>query len=165
MALVAACVLAADQVSKVAVLRYLGLAEEHVVIDGFFKLVHWTNRGAAWSMFQEFSSSNLWLSAFALLALLVLFASRHHFDVHTRAGQLSLGLICGGIVGNLIDRFIHGCVIDFLYFYVDRRGGEPLGFPAFNVADAAICTGVGLLFLMSWQREEPAPARRGTAGA
>jgi signal peptidase II len=78
---------------------------------------------------------------------------------------LSLGLICGGIVGNLFDRFLHGCVIDFLYFYLDRRGGEPLGFPAFNVADAAICTGVGLLFLMSWQREETAPAKRGTAGA
>jgi len=165
MALIAASILAADQLTKIIVLRYLGLAEEHVVIDGFFKLVHWTNRGAAWSMFQEFSSSNLWLAVFALGALLVLFLSRHHFDIHTRAGQLALGLICGGIIGNLIDRAVHGCVIDFLYFYLERRGADPLGFPAFNVADAAICTGVGLLFLLSWQRETPAATNRGPAGA
>jgi signal peptidase II len=165
MVLLATGILVADQVTKIAVLRYLGLAEEKVIIDGFFKLVHWTNRGAAWSLFQQFSSSNLWLSIFALLALLALFATRHHFDVHTRAGQMSLGLIFGGILGNLIDRFVHGCVIDFLYFYLDRRGGESVGFPAFNVADAAICTGVALLFLISWQREEPGRARHGTADA
>jgi signal peptidase II len=158
MAILAALVLLLDQLSKQVLLLYLGPADERIVIDGFFKLVHWTNRGAAWSMFQQFASSNLWLSVFALIALLVLFATRHHFDVHTRAGQISLGLIFGGIIGNLVDRFMHGYVIDFLYFYLERRGAEPIGFPAFNVADTAICTGVGLLFLISWQREEPKPA-------
>ncbi len=158
MAVLAALVLLLDQLSKQVLLLYLGPADERIVIDGFFKLVHWTNRGAAWSMFQQFASSNLWLSVFALIALLVLFATRHHFDVHTGAGQISLGLIFGGIIGNLVDRFMHGYVIDFLYFYLERRGAEPIGFPAFNVADTAICTGVGLLFLISWQREEPKTA-------
>lgn len=155
MALLAVVILVLDQVTKLMVLRALGPADERVVIHGFFKLVHWTNRGAAWSLFQQFASSNLWLALFALLALLVLFLTRHHFDVHTRAGQVSLGLIFGGIAGNLVDRFVQGHVIDFLYFYVQRRGAGELGFPAFNVADMAICTGVGLLFLMSWQREAP----------
>jgi len=68
-------------------------------------------------------------------------------------GQISLGLIFGGIAGNLVDRFAHGHVIDFLRFYVNRRGAGEIGFPAFNVADTAICTGVGLLFLLSWQKD------------
>jgi signal peptidase II len=99
------------------------------------------------------------LAVFALLALIVLFLTRHHFDVHTRAGQVALGIISGGIAGNLLDRFLHGYVIDFIYFYLERRGAGDLGFPAFNVADTAICTGVALLFLLSWQKDAAAPGR------
>ena len=154
MAIVAAAVLVLDQLTKLAVLKYLGYAKEMVVIDGFFKFVHWGNTGAAWSLFNQFAGSNQLLAVFALTALLVLFLTRHHFDSHTLPGQLSLGLIFGGIAGNLVDRFTHGHVIDFIYFYVARRGGGEIGFPAFNVADSAICTGVGLLFLLSWQKDQ-----------
>ncbi len=154
MALVAAGTLVVDQVSKLLVLQLLGIADEKVLIEGFFKFVHWTNKGAAWSLFNQMAGSNRWLALFAILALLVLFFSRHHFDVHTRVGQVSLGLIFGGIAGNLIDRFARGHVIDFIYFYLDRRGGGEIGFPAFNVADSAICTGVALLFLLSWQKDQ-----------
>lgn len=153
MALVAAVILVVDQLTKLAVLRFLGLAEEKVIIPGFFKLVHWTNPGAAWSLFNQVAGSNHWLALFALLALVVLFASRHHFDFHIVAGQVSLGLIFGGIAGNLVDRVWREHVIDFVYFYWSRRGGGEIGFPAFNVADGAICTGVALLFLLSWQKE------------
>jgi signal peptidase II len=162
LAFIALAVLAFDQITKLLVLRYLGYAQEKVVIDGFFNLVHWGNPGAAWSLFNRYASSNMYLAAFAVLALLVLFATRHHFDVHTRAGQVALGLIFGGIAGNLLDRFLRGHVIDFLYFHILRRGGGEIGFPAFNVADSAICIGVGLLFLLSWRRdpdqEDPEPA-------
>ena len=146
-------VLACDQLTKLLVLRFLGYAQEKVILDGFFNLVHWGNTGAAWSLFNRFASSNMFLAVFAVLALLVLFATRHHFDVHTKPGQIALGLIFGGIAGNLVDRFLRGHVIDFLYFYVSRRGGGEIGFPAFNVADSAICIGVALLFLLSWQRD------------
>jgi signal peptidase II len=158
LAVVAAIVLAVDQLTKLGVLRLLGLAEEQIIVPGFFKLVHWTNQGAAWSLFNQVAGSNLWLALFAVLALVVLFASRHHFDAHTVAGQVSLGLIFGGIAGNLMDRIWREHVIDFLYFYWNRRGGGEIGFPAFNVADCAICTGVALLFLLSWQREPAAAA-------
>jgi signal peptidase II len=158
MALVAAAVLVIDQLTKLAVLRYLGYAREIVVIDGFFKFVHWGNTGAAWSLFNQFAGSNQLLAIFALVALLVLFLTRHHFDSHTLFGQLSLGLIFGGIAGNLLDRFLHKHVVDFIYFYLSRRGGGEIGFPAFNVADSAICTGVGLLFLLSWQKDRTAPS-------
>jgi signal peptidase II len=84
------------------------------------------------------------------MALLVLFLSRHYFDSRTLLSQIAFGLIFGGIVGNLIDRLWVGHVIDFIYFYLQQRGGTELGFPAFNVADSAICTGVGLVFLITW---------------
>ena len=158
MAIVAAGVLLFDQLTKLAVLKYLGYAQEKVIIEGFFKFVHWRNTGAAWSLFNQFAGSNQLLAIFALVALLVLFLTRHHFDSHTLLGQLSLGLIFGGIAGNLMDRFNHGHVVDFIYFYLNRRGGGEIGFPAFNVADSAICTGVGLLFLLSWQKDHAGAA-------
>ncbi len=143
-----------DQISKLIVLRYLDYAQERVVLPGFFKLVHWGNTGAAWSLFR---GNNGVLAVVALVALVVLFLTRHHFDIHTTGGQISLGLIFGGILGNLTDRLLPGRnhVIDFLYFYVIRRDGTELGFPAFNIADTAICTGVGLLFLLSLRNEAP----------
>jgi signal peptidase II len=152
MGLLALVVFAVDQLSKLAVLKYLGRDEERVVIDGCFKLVHLVNTGAAWSLFQN---NNDLLAIVALLALLVLFLVRHRFDIHTKLGWISLGLMFGGIVGNLTDRLLPSRhhVIDFLYFYVKRNGGGELGFPAFNVADSAICVGVGLLFVLSFQKE------------
>jgi signal peptidase II len=152
-ALIALLVVALDQVTKQVVLRLLGYAQEKVVIDGFFKFVHWGNTGAAWSLFR---GNNELLAGIALLALLVLFLTRHHFDSRTRLSQFAFGMICGGIVGNLIDRLWAKHVIDFIYFYVSRPGGDELGFPAFNVADSAICTGVGLVFLITWRSDHPA---------
>ena len=149
-ALLALLTIAFDQATKSIVSKYLPFGYERVVVDGFFKLVHWTNTGAAWSMFR---GNNGILAIVAFAALLLLILSRHHFDVHTVGGQISLGLIFGGIVGNLIDRIRVKHVIDFLYFYVNRRDGQEAGFPAFNVADSAICVGVGLLFILSWQSE------------
>jgi len=143
-------VLALDQLTKQLVLNYLGYAQEKVVLAGFFKFVHWGNTGAAWSLFR---GNNELLAIVALVALLVLFLTRHHFDSRTLAGQIAFGLICGGIVGNLIDRLRVGHVIDFIYFYVQPRGGNEIGFPAFNVADSAICIGVGLIFLITWRSE------------
>jgi signal peptidase II len=163
MAAVALAALAVDQVTKLLVYRSVPYGDEKVVIEGFFRLVHWGNRGAAWSLFNRLSSSNEVLALFAVLALLVLYWSRHHFDAHTLPGQISLGLIFGGIAGNLLDRFVRGHVVDFLYFYVNQRGGREVGFPAFNVADSAICTGVALLFLLSWQKDRTAPAPGQTA--
>jgi signal peptidase II len=154
-AAIALAVLALDQLTKAIVLRFLGKGQERVVIDGFFKFVHWGNTGAAWSLFR---GNNELLAIVALLALLVLFLSRHHFDSRTLLGQVAFGLIFGGIVGNLVDRLLPSRheVIDFLYFYLHQRGGSEVGFPAFNVADSAICTGVALVFLITW-RSDRAP--------
>jgi signal peptidase II len=147
-------VFALDQATKRVVLGSLGAAQERTVIDGFFNLVHWTNTGAAWSMFHN---NNELLAIIALLALLLLFLTRHRFYIETRLGWIAMGLMFGGIVGNLTDRLVRGHVIDFLYFYIRRPnaagGSVDVGFPAFNVADSAICIGVGLLFILSLQKE------------
>jgi signal peptidase II len=156
-ALLAGVIVLLDQLTKMLVLNTLAYGrDERVIIDGFFKFVHWGNTGAAWSMFH---GNNEFLAIVSLVALLVLFLYRRHFDTRTLIGQVSLGLIFGGIVGNLIDRLFRGHVIDFIYFYLQQRGGREAGFPAFNIADMAICTGVGLLFILSWRQEsQPAPA-------
>ena len=148
-------IIALDQLTKALVLKLLGYAQEKVVIDGFFKFVHWYNTGAAWSLFR---GNNALLALIALAALVVLFFSRHHFDSRTFLGQVAFGLIFGGIVGNLIDRLFRNHVIDFLYFYLQQRGGAELGFPAFNVADSAICTGVALIFIVTLRNEQAAKA-------
>ena len=148
-------IFAFDQLTKKVVLTFLPYAQEKVLIDGFFKFVHWGNTGAAWSLFR---GNNAILAAVALGALIILFLTRHHFDIHTLGGQISLGLIFGGILGNLTDRLFRHYVIDFIYFYVIRRDGEEAGFPAFNVADSAICVGVALLFILSWRNESAKPA-------
>jgi signal peptidase II len=156
-AILAGVIVLLDQLTKALVLQTLSYGhEEKVIIHGFFKFVHWGNTGAAWSMFH---GNNELLAIVSLVALLVLFLYRRHFDTRTVVGQVSLGLIFGGIIGNLIDRLFRNHVIDFIYFYLQQRGGREVGFPAFNIADMAICTGVGLLFILSWRQEtQPAPA-------
>jgi signal peptidase II len=141
-----------DQFTKWLVCHGLDLGDEKTVIPGFFKLVHWNNTGAAWS---QFSGNNATLALVAAFALVALFLTRHHFSSHTLSGQIAFGLIFGGIAGNLTDRLLPSrqAVVDFLYFYLQQRGGGIIGFPAFNVADTAICTGVGLIFLITWKTE------------
>jgi len=151
-AALALVVFALDQLTKWLVLKTLPAYHEKIVIEGFFKFVHWGNTGAAWSLF---SGNNITLAVVALLALVALFLTRHHFDSHTLPGQIAFGLIFGGIAGNLTDRLLPGRheVVDFLRFYLQQRGGDEIGFPAFNVADTAICTGVALIFLITWRNE------------
>ena len=151
-AIIAVLVIALDQFTKLLVLRFLGYAQEKVVIEGFFKFVHWGNTGAAWSLFR---GNNELLAIIALVALLVLFLNRHHFDSRTLLGQIAFGLIFGGIAGNLTDRLLPSRreVIDFIYFYLHQRSGGEIGFPAFNVADSGICIGVVLVFWLTWRSE------------
>ncbi len=151
---IAAGVLILDQLTKWIVSANLEFRTEEInLVDGFFKLVHWGNTGSAFSMFQ---GQGHILSLIAVAALVGMFFLRRHFEVHRPLGRWAMGVITGGIIGNLIDRLIHSHVIDFIYFYTYRRytAEDPLhlteiGFPAFNIADTAICTGIGLMFLLS----------------
>src|SRR5580704_606781 len=154
-AALALCVVVLDQITKWWVLKDVYRDEERVIIPGFFNLTYRINTGAAWSMF---TGNNAVLAIVALAALVVLYLTRRHFSAHRLLGQVAFGLIFGGIIGNLIDRLLPGrqAVVDFLHFYMARRGTTDIfDFPAFNVADSAICTGVALIFLLNW-KEDPA---------
>ena len=155
-AMIAVVIFALDQLTKLFVLKHLNAGDEKIIVDGFFKFVRWGNTGAAWSMWR---GNNELLAIVALVALLVLFLSRHHFDSRTLLGQLAFGFIFGGIAGNLLDRLLPGRhqVIDFIYFYLHQRGGGEIGFPAFNVADSGICVGVALVFWLTWKTEHGTP--------
>jgi signal peptidase II len=163
MILLAAFVFALDQATKNFVLLFLGPSQEKIILPGFFKFVCWTNTGAAWNLFSEQNSRLAVVSAVALVCLIIW---RRHFHADTFLGQISLSLICGGILGNLFDRIdpARQQVIDFLRFYLIRRSGEEIGYPAFNVADSAICVGVGLLILLSFRSQTiAAPAAAKTS--
>ena len=102
-----------DQSTKGLVVAHLELGEQREWVEGFFRLVYWGNTGAAWSMFR---GNNYLLAGVAMVALLLLHGVRNQFDVHLLKGQVALGLMFGGIVGNLVDRFRYGHVVDFIYF-------------------------------------------------
>lgn len=153
-------VMVLDQATKWMVVRSFALGGEMELVPGFFKFVHWGNTGAAWSTFY---GSNGALAVVSAAALGLLYWARGYFEGDTKAGQFALGLVFGGILGNLLDRVFRGHVVDFLYFHVFRRDGEVLGFPAFNVADSAICTGVAIVFLLSWCKRPLATEPTATA--
>ena len=143
--LIAVTIVALDQFTKWLVVSLIMPEESRVVISGFFNLVNWRNTGAAWGILQDY---NLVLAAISLLTVLAFYLFRHTFQLHRPGPRIALGLITGGIIGNLIDRARVGHVIDFLFFYIGRYH-----WPAFNVADSAICVGVGLYIILSWRGE------------
>jgi len=146
---IAGMVILIDRITKLLVQHKLQLAEEKEVVSGFFRIVHWGNTGAAWSLFKGYNDV---LVVVGVLAIVLLLTLSHHFDFQNPRGRIALALMLGGIIGNLIDRISVGHVVDFLYFYITIAGGQEVGFPAFNIADASICVGVGLVFYNAWRK-------------
>lgn len=142
-----------DQVSKFWVVQNFALYDSLVVIPGLFNLTYLHNTGAAFGMFagQPGILRQLFFIGIALIFLVVLFIFQKRFSGQSGWYTLAFGLIGGGAVGNLIDRIRYGSVVDFLDFYVGTWH-----WPAFNVADSAICVGVGLFMLISFLQERKA---------
>jgi signal peptidase II len=140
--------------------------ETITVIPNFFQLVHVRNTGAAFGIGANAESQLVPLllnaGAIAVFCVVVVYALRS--AVKDRLLQAGLHLILGGAIGNLLDRFRFKYVVDFLDVYVSF-GGREHHWPAFNVADSAICIGIGLLFLDMRRKpeEKPAPALTSSA--
>lgn len=154
MALALACfLLLLDQATKILVEQSFRLHESRELIEPFFSLTYVRNYGAAWSLFNGHG----WF--LLLIAAAVTAASLHYFRYLTEGYAercFAIWIILSGVVGNSIDRIWRGAVVDFF----DLHWGA-WHWPVFNVADIAICTGVGLFLLSTLLR----PARRsGTAG-
>jgi len=150
---IAAAVLAADQATKAWILARLpfntyGEANGAIpVVRGFLYIVHVGNTGAAWSIF---TGKSFLLAALAGAALVAIFLARKSLGLAGTQAQVCFGLLCGGIVGNLVDRILRGHVIDFLDFHFGSYA-----YPTFNVADSAICVGVALYLLASMRTARP----------
>ncbi|MES2936292.1 MAG: signal peptidase II [Pseudomonadota bacterium] len=135
-------ILIADQFTKVLILGYYRLGDS-TTITSFFNIVRAHNTGAAFSFLAAASGWQRWLfTGIAIAAIVfILWLLRSH------AGQrlfcFALACILGGAIGNLVDRLLHGYVVDFLQVHWKNQWY----FPAFNVADAAITIGAACMIL------------------
>ncbi len=137
-------ILFTDQWTKHGVQKRLVLYQKVEVVHGFFNLVHVRNTGGAFGIFggEKGGLGSLLFVVVSLVAIgsiLFLFI-RLRDDEETLS--LSFSLVLSGAMGNLIDRLRYGEVVDFLDFYL-----LSFHWPAFNIADSAICLGIGLMAL------------------
>ena len=146
--LLALAVILLDLWTKHLVLQNFMLHESREVIAGFFNLVYVQNTGAAFGLGARAASPlvPLFLNIGAIIVFFIVVVYSLRTAITDRLLQTGLHLILGGAVGNLIDRFRFGWVVDFLDVYV-TIGGREHHWPAFNVADSAISIGIALLFL------------------
>lgn len=140
LAAVTALVLVIDQATKVYIDRTMQLYQSIPVIDGLFSITYMRNKGAAFSFLSNFDYRLPFFILVSLVAVVAILVAYRKLRDDQRFAALSLSLILSGAVGNLIDRIRLGEVIDFLDVFWRTHH-----WPAFNVADSAICVGVALL--------------------
>ena len=150
--LLAVCtvILGFDQWTKALVQQKLPLYQRVEVIQGFFALTHVRNTGGAFGIFggEKGGVGSMLFVVVSLLAIgaIIFLFIRIREDEKTLA--LSFSLVLSGAIGNLIDRLRYGEVVDFLDFHLSTYH-----WPAFNVADSAICIGIGLMALELLRRD------------
>jgi len=132
-----------DQVSKYLVRSFMLPCRNIPIIPGFFDLVYVMNRGGAFGMWSTLPSSMrgvvfIGFSMIAITALVCVYGKSYNAP----PVRIAIAFLLGGAIGNLVDRLRWGMVVDFLDFYIGRYH-----WPAFNVADTAICIGLGLVIL------------------
>ena len=137
--LIAFAVAFTDLLTKFFVQTYLDLGEI-VPVFPFFNIVYVLNNGISFSMFTWVKPWALTVVSCIICALVCYFLVKEK----SRFSKVCLALVLGGAVGNIIDRLYLGAVVDFLDFYIGKWH-----WPAFNIADSAICVGVALLIYQS----------------
>lgn len=145
--LVAALAVAADRMTKVWVSTNVQLGSAIPVIDHILRISHWTNEGAAFSLFANSASPQAvrWgLVAFASLAALVVLVLIIRLGDRITVTTVALALILGGALGNIHDRIVYGSVVDFIEVHIYHYH-----YPDFNIADSCVVVGACLLFLDS----------------
>ena len=144
----AAIVLAADLVTKVLILQSFQLGDSRMV-TGFFNLVRVHNTGAAFSFLASAGGWQRWMftGIGVVAAVFIVWMLRSHSG--QKLFSFALACILGGAIGNVIDRVVHGYVVDWLDFHWAFLSGLFHGghFPAFNIADAGISVGAVALLL------------------
>jgi len=140
--IVSLIVIILDQVTKLLVLKYMPMYQSIPIIDNVFNLTHIHNTGGAFGFMANQSPlvRHILFHGISLVSLGVIVYFYHQAPANYPFLLTALSLIFGGAVGNLIDRFRMGEVVDFLDFYIGSYH-----WPAFNVADSAVSVGVTVL--------------------
>ncbi len=134
-----------DQATKFLILQNIPLGESWSLfpaLERLFKFTFITNTGAAFGMFPQLGSIFMVVAIIVIIAIILFY---HHLPIKNPWIRLSLGLQLGGAMGNLLDRLMHGYVVDFV----------DIGFwPIFNLADLSIVCGVAILAYHLWNEED-----------
>lgn len=145
--LIALLIILVDQITKWLVVKYMTLGESITVVENLLYITSHRNRGAAWGILQ----GQMWF--FYIVTTVVIIGIVYYirkFSADKLTG-ISLGLILGGAIGNFIDRIFRNEVVDFVHTYIFSYS-----FPVFNVADSALCIGVGLMVIAMFLEEKRA---------
>ena len=152
-------IILADRLTKVWVETHVPFGGAISIVPHFLRISHWTNEGAAFSLFADSASPNLvrWvLTVFSLIAAVVVLVALVRLGHRFSLATISLALILAGALGNVHDRILYGSVTDFIEVHVFSYH-----WPDFNIADSSIVTGACLLLLDSLlprKHEEALPA-------
>ncbi len=124
--------------------------ENRIEILPFFNLIYVHNHGAAFSFLSEQSGWQRWLfTGIAFLVVMMLVVWMRKLPAQEKWNNSAYALIIGGALGNVCDRIIHGFVVDYLDFYFGQYH-----YPAFNLADTAICIGAIMLIFDGFRKKE-----------
>lgn len=138
-----------DQIVKILIISKMTLLESITIISNFFNITYVRNTGAAWSILSDNSLLLIIISIFALVLLYYYLIKNKELS---RIDIISYSMLTGGIIGNLIDRVVHGYVIDYLDFKIFNYN-----FPIFNIADTLIVISViviGISLIVGEYREQ-----------
>ncbi|MFI8491978.1 signal peptidase II [Peribacillus butanolivorans] len=146
--LIALLVIAFDQLTKWMIVKKMEYGESIEIIENLLYITSHRNRGAAWGILQ----GQMWF--FYIITIAVIIGLVYYIQKMAKESRLlgvSLALMLGGAIGNFIDRVVRQEVVDFVHTYIFSYS-----FPVFNVADAALSIGVGLLVVHMFLEEKNA---------
>ena len=144
---ISAVIVLADRLTKIWVTKHIQLGGAIPVIPRVLRITHWTNEGAAFSLFADSASPHLvrWvLIGFSTLAAIVVLIAMVRLGARFTLTTIALALVLGGALGNVHDRILYGSVVDFIEVHIFSYH-----FPDFNVADSSVVTGACMLMLDS----------------
>ena len=142
-----ALLLLTDRLTKIWVSKHIPFGDAIPIIPHVLRITHWTNEGAAFSMFADTASPHAvrWgLVSFSLIAAVIVLIAMIRLGSHVTLTTTALALILAGALGNVHDRIAYGSVIDFIEVHIFSYH-----WPDFNVADSSIVVGACLLMLDS----------------
>jgi len=147
---VAAIVCCSDQLTKLWAVRTLGTGRTITLLEDFLQLSYTTNQGGAAGLLRNYPQ---FLTVVSLVALVVIIWWARTVPFDERLARVGFGAILGGAIGNLLDRLFRGgfFVGTYVVDFIDAHWYDRWHWPTFNLADSAICIGIGIVIVAHWR--------------